>query len=220
MVIFYFTGGIVWCWTLSLFLCWSTNELVSDLVWLSEMLPVTYLFVFYQNLLWIYMKLEIFFPWYDLATCCSTGKKLYPSRQRFTLPLQPGSKETAIVLNPKKKFYHFLFGVVSSPSSFWMHLDLQLVDRKEGLPKYPKQWVILPPFLWKAWKSWNFNWINLQNLIFEGYCHSKEKQCTPTFIIIYFCMLFLFHLTILNIVLDFRNFFYRQFQNNYCRRVR
>ncbi|GAV69470.1 Steroid_dh domain-containing protein [Cephalotus follicularis] len=34
-------------------------------------------------------------------------KKCYPSRQRLTLPLQPGSKERPVVLNPKKKIQEY-----------------------------------------------------------------------------------------------------------------
>lgn len=44
-------------------------------------------------------------------------------------------------------FYHVLMFLFHC--SLLMVLDLQLFDGKEGRPKYPRRWVILPPFLWE-----------------------------------------------------------------------
>ncbi|CAL5322496.1 unnamed protein product [Camellia sinensis] len=47
----------------------------------------------------------------DFLQCCiCSSKKYYPSRQRLTLPIQPGSKEKPIALNYKKSLKEYFDG--------------------------------------------------------------------------------------------------------------
>ncbi len=76
----------------------------------------------------------------------STGKKYYPSRQRLTLPLQPGSKERPIAFNPKKKIEDYYDGKSDHLTVIFKDLGPQVSYRILFFWEYLGPLIIYPIF--------------------------------------------------------------------------
>ncbi|XP_043713357.1 very-long-chain enoyl-CoA reductase [Telopea speciosissima] len=73
-------------------------------------------------------------------------KKYYPSRQRLTLPLQPGSKERATVLDPRKVMLDYCDGNADKLTVVFKDLGPQVSYRTLFLCEYVGPLIIYPIF--------------------------------------------------------------------------
>ncbi|KAI9154344.1 hypothetical protein LWI28_024717 [Acer negundo] len=73
-------------------------------------------------------------------------KKYYPSRQRLTLPLPPGSKDRPTVLNPKKKIQDYCDGNLDNLTVTFKDLGPQVSYRTLFFWEYLGPLVIYPIF--------------------------------------------------------------------------
>ncbi|KAK9985293.1 hypothetical protein SO802_030244 [Lithocarpus litseifolius] len=73
-------------------------------------------------------------------------KKYYPSRQRITLPVQPGSKERPVVLNPKKKIEDYYDGKSDHLTVIFKDLGPQVSYRTLFFWEYLGPLIIYPIF--------------------------------------------------------------------------
>ncbi|RWR95428.1 3-oxo-5-alpha-steroid 4-dehydrogenase [Cinnamomum micranthum f. kanehirae] len=73
-------------------------------------------------------------------------KKYYPSRQRLTLPLQPGSREKPIVLDPKKKLGEYCDGNADNLTVVFKDLGMQVSYSTLFFFEYLGPLIIYPIF--------------------------------------------------------------------------
>ncbi|CAK9134511.1 unnamed protein product [Ilex paraguariensis] len=83
----------------------------------------------------------------DMISCLiSTAKKYYPSRQRLTIPLQPGSKEKPTVLQSKKCLKEYSDGNTDKLTVVFKDLGTQVSYRTLFFWEYLGPLVIYPVF--------------------------------------------------------------------------
>jgi hypothetical protein len=82
----------------------------------------------------------------QLACLKSTARKFYPSRQRLTLPLQPGSKERPIVLNYKKSLEDYCHGNLDHLTVVFKDLGPQVSYRTLFFFEYLGPLILYPIF--------------------------------------------------------------------------
>jgi very-long-chain enoyl-CoA reductase len=83
----------------------------------------------------------------NLSSCLtSTAKKFYPSRQRLTLPLPPGSKERPVVLSYKKNLKEYCDGNLGNLTVVFKDLGPQVSYRTLFFFEYLGPLVLYPFF--------------------------------------------------------------------------
>jgi very-long-chain enoyl-CoA reductase len=82
----------------------------------------------------------------QFACLKSTARKFYPSRQRLTLPLQPGSKERPIVLNYKKSLEDYCHGNLDHLTVVFKDLGPQVSYRTLFFFEYLGPLILYPIF--------------------------------------------------------------------------
>jgi very-long-chain enoyl-CoA reductase len=111
----------------------------------------------------------------QFACLKSTARKFYPSRQRLTLPLQPGSKERPIVLNYKKSLEDYCHGNLDHLTVVFKDLGPQVSYRTLFFFEYLGPLILYPIFYYFP--------------VYQYFGYKEERTVLPvqTYALYYWC---------------------------------
>lgn len=121
---------------------WAFYSLINTLTSYLSVNRVAWTLMF--TCLWLFRNWDCFI---NMLMCLeSTAKKFYPSRQRLTLPLQPGSKEKPIVLHYKKSLESYTEGNSANLTVLFKDLGPQVSYRTLFFWEYLGPLILYPVF--------------------------------------------------------------------------